>query len=345
MSSPEDQRLKTLVDLSTNFPSHARSLTRTSVPKELKKEVKKNSEIFLSSLNVQPNDAALFINGQFYDMDFTDIFTILDTLRSEEKVLGGLGGLGLSSEQIQHLMSLNLVNKQMTYGVDIRDSAVHWINDVGTGKPYKGWPGSVQELLRPTFPGMLRSIKKNFFNAVIMCDPAAAETKPLLRLLESFYVHRAPLRIGLLFSVGSDQEMTGENDAGVALVNAFNYIATNKDPYDALAFITDVYSKSDDDSESVELKDVRETFMDSYGADVKMDEVFGEDSEYDVGRSLSADFISRSGLGAELPQVLLNGVPMEQKYLTGEDFEEQLLTALMKETQVRLRLVNCEYQL
>ena len=90
-----------------------------------------------------------------------------------------------------------------------------------------------------------------------------------------------------------------------------------------------------DDSEDVDLKDVRETFMDSYGADVKLDDVFGEESEYDVGRSLSADFISRSGLGEELPQVLMNGVPMEQKYLTGEDFEEQLLTALMKETQVR----------
>ena len=339
MSSPEDQRLNTLTDLSTNFPSHARSLTRTSVPKELKKEVKKNSEIFLSSLNIQPNDAALFINGQFFDMDFTDVFTILDTLRSEEKVLGGLGGLGLTSQQIQHLMGLNLVNKQLTYGVDIRDTAVHWVNDIETDKLYRGWPGTVQELLRPTFPGMLRSIKKNFFNVVMMCQPAKAATKPLLKLLESFYVHRAPVRIGLLFSVTTDMDSSGENDAGVALVNAFNYIATNKDPYDALAFITDVYSKSEDDSVDVELKDVKETFMDSYGADVKLEDVFGEDSEYDVGRTLSADFISRSGLGSELPQVLMNGVPMEQKYLTAEDFEESLLTALMKETQALQRSV------
>ena len=142
-----------------------------------------------------------------------------------------------------------------------------------------------------------------------------------------------------MFSVSTSMDKTGDNDAGVALVNAFNYIATNKEPYDALAFITDVYSKAEDDSEEVDLKDVRETFMDSYGADVKLEEVFGEESEYDVGRSLSADFLSRSGLGAELPQVLMNGVPMEQKYLTGEDFEEQLLTALMKETQTLQRAV------
>ena len=335
----QDTRLKTLIDLATNFPTHARSLTRTSVTKELKKEVKKNSEIFLSTLNIQPTDAALFVNGQYFDMDFTDMFTILDTLRSEEKVLGGLGSLGLTSKQIQYLMNLNLVNKQQAqYGVDIRDSAVHWVNDVEKGKLYKGWPDSVQELLRPTFPGMLRSIRKNFFNAVIMCDPAAASSRPLLKLLESFYVHRAPVRIGLVLSVDTSLDKTGDNDAGVALANAYNYIATNKDSYDALAFITDVYSKSEDDSEDVDLKDVRETFMDSYGADVKMDDVFGEDSEYDVGRSLSADFISRTGLG-DLPQVLMNGVPMEQKYLTGEDFEEQLLTVLMKETQTLQRSV------
>eukprot|EP00090_Calanus_glacialis_P019622 TRINITY_DN3011_c0_g1_i1.p1 TRINITY_DN3011_c0_g1~~TRINITY_DN3011_c0_g1_i1.p1 ORF type:complete len:1524 (+),score=468.92 TRINITY_DN3011_c0_g1_i1:46-4617(+) len=337
MASPAEERLKVMSDLASNFPSHARSLSKTTVPKDLKKEVKKNSEIFYSTINVQPNDAALFINGQHFDMDFTDIFTILDTLRSEERVLGGLGSLGLTAKQTQSLMTLDLGSKQQTYGVDVRDSAVHWINDIEKDKLYKGWPGTVQELLRPTFPGMLRSIKKNFFNIVVMCDPAKAASKPVLKLVESFYVHRAPTRIGLVFSVDTDLDKIGDNDAGVAIMNAFNYISTNKEPYDALAFITDVYSKGED-GEDVSLSEVRDTFMDSYGADVKMDDVFGEDSEYDVGRSLSEDFIIRSGLGS-LPQVLMNGVPFEQKHLTSEDFEEQLLTTIMKETQVLQRAV------
>eukprot|EP00092_Neocalanus_flemingeri_P004418 GFUD01004753.1.p1 GENE.GFUD01004753.1~~GFUD01004753.1.p1 ORF type:complete len:1525 (-),score=439.73 GFUD01004753.1:373-4947(-) len=337
MASPDDERLKVMSDLASNFPSHARSLSKTTVSKDLKKEVKKNSDIFYSSLNVQPNDAALFINGQYFDMDFTDIFTILDTLRSEERVLGGLGSLGLTAKQTQSLLTLDLGSKQQTYGVDVRDTAVHWINDIEKDKLYKGWPGSVQELLRPTFPGMLRSIKKNFFNIVVMCDPAKAVSKPVLKLVESFYVHRAPTRIGLVFSVDTNLDKIGENDPGVAIANAFNYISTNKEPYDALAFITDVYSKGED-GEDVSLSDVRDTFMDSYGADVKMEDVFGEDSEYDVGRSLSEDFIIRSGLGS-LPQVLMNGVPFEQKYLTSEDFEEQLLTTIMKETQVLQRAV------
>ena len=36
----------------------------------------------------------------------------------------------------------------------------------------------------------------------------------------------------------------------------------------------------------------------------------------------------------------MNGVPMDQKSLTEEDFEEALLTSLMKETQV-LVVVEC----
>ena len=53
LGSPKDKQLKALIDLSQNFPSHARSLSKLSVTKELKKEVKKNQETFMMSMNVQ----------------------------------------------------------------------------------------------------------------------------------------------------------------------------------------------------------------------------------------------------------------------------------------------------
>jgi len=86
------------------------------------------------------------------------------------------------------------------------------------------------------------------------------------------------------------------------------------------------------------LKGIKEAFMEGYGSDVKMKDVFGEDSEYDVGRQLAAEFIQKTGL-LTVPQALMNGVPIEEKYLTEEDFEEQLLTILMKETQTIQRAV------
>jgi len=236
------------------------------------------------------------------------------------------------------LISLDLGGtKHQTYGVDIRDSAVHWVNNIEKDKLYKSWPASVQEMLRPTFPGMLRSIRKNFFNVVVMCDPTKPETRPILKLVESFYVHRAPTRIGIVFKVSTEVDVTGEEDPGVALNSAFNYIATNKAAYDALAFVTDLYSKLDS-ADTLTVKNIKENFLESYGSDVKLQDVFGEDSEYDVGRQLAAEFIDKTGL-TTFPQALMNGVPMDASQLTEEDFEEQLLSVLMKETQIIQRAV------
>lgn len=75
---------------------------------------------------------------------------------------------------------------------------------------------------------------------VILANPAKKEARPLLKLAESFYVHAAPLRMGLVFAVNPDQSVTGNMDAGVALLNAFNYVSEVKDAYSGLAFITDV---------------------------------------------------------------------------------------------------------
>ena len=49
--------------------------------KDLRKETKKNSDLFQQTLNLGKTDAALLINGLHFDMDFTDIFTILNTVR------------------------------------------------------------------------------------------------------------------------------------------------------------------------------------------------------------------------------------------------------------------------
>lgn len=41
-----------------------------------------------------------------------------------------------------------------------------WINDIENDPVYRSWPTGVQELLRATFPGVIRQIRRNFFNLV-----------------------------------------------------------------------------------------------------------------------------------------------------------------------------------
>ena len=91
---------------------------------------------------------------------------------------------------------------------------------------------------------MMRSVRKNFFNLVIICDPTKAKCRPLIKMLESFYLHRAPTRIGIIFAVNPDlDEATGQNDAGVAMLNAYNFVHDQSSSTDGLAFITSCYNK------------------------------------------------------------------------------------------------------
>ena len=142
-------------------------------------------------------------------------------------------------------------------------------------------------------------------------------------------MHRAPTRIGIVFTVNEDPAVSGLEDAGVAMLDAYNYIAEKKQPYDALAFLTDVYANVDD-SEEVTVKHVKDHFAKLHPT-ASVEDVFGEDSEFDVGRQLANDFLGRSGF-KETPQVLMNGVPFEQKSLNNEEFEEAMMMSIMRTT-------------
>ena len=51
-----------------------------------------------------------------------------------------------------------------------------------------------------------------------------------------------------------------------------------------MSFITDVYNKVGE--EEIDASTVHKYFMESFGADVKMKEVFDEDSSYDIGKNI-----------------------------------------------------------
>ena len=48
-----------------------------------------------AAFGLGPGDSALFINGLQADMDVYDVFTLLDTMKSEAKIMEGLYNLGV----------------------------------------------------------------------------------------------------------------------------------------------------------------------------------------------------------------------------------------------------------
>ena len=67
------------------------------VDDKMKREILKNQNTISQQMDVSPSDSALFINGLLLDMEYTTIFTLLDHIRSEDRVIGGLHKLGESS--------------------------------------------------------------------------------------------------------------------------------------------------------------------------------------------------------------------------------------------------------
>ncbi|XP_042221378.1 UDP-glucose:glycoprotein glucosyltransferase 1-like isoform X2 [Homarus americanus] len=339
MSAPQDQQLGLFVHTAQNFPMLARSLVRIKVDEKMKREILKNQNQMSQHMEVNPSDAALFINGMHLDMDFTNIFTLLDHIRSEERVMGGLHKLGVTGESLSTLLQLDVSESTQEYGIDIRDSAIMWMNNIETDKAYRKWPSTIGELLRPTYPGMLRSIKKNLHNLVIVADPVKSTTADLIRLVESFVTHSAPVRVGLVMSVNPEESLRGYDDAGLAMLCAFNYVAENMagredSNYKALQFLIEVYSSTQED---VTVTDVTNMFKSKYPS-IDLDDVFDEDSDYDVGRMLAQDFVEKAGI-TNLPQALMNGVPLPEKHLNVDEFEEVVLMEVMRATQSVQRAV------
>lgn len=64
------------------------------VKPERKKEIQKNQDKILMALNLPPTDTALFLNGMFFDMDVVDIFSVLETVRQEIRIMEGLYRIG-----------------------------------------------------------------------------------------------------------------------------------------------------------------------------------------------------------------------------------------------------------
>lgn len=325
-----EEALSILQFTAQNFPTQAKTLIHTPVSEDFKAEMKNNIEVLARNLNLQPPDAALFLNGMYFDADSLDVETLLDTLKSESSILDGLSRIGLKGPASGPLLALDFASQAKEFAIDVRDSSVIWINDLEADKEYKRWGGSVMDMLRPTFPGMMRSVRKNFFNLVMVFDPIKPEIRDLLRLTESFVANMAPVRLGLVFDTRAG---TGDLNNLYQTINcAFNYMHQKQGPREALSFLMDIYATTEK-ADDVTLETVRKVFTktNSKLSSDDVDDALGEDSDYDYGRQLTEEYIERLGV-KKLPQALLNGVLLNEKALNRDDFEELILTEIMQAT-------------
>lgn len=310
MGSSLDQRLKVLRDISQNIPMLARSLVKTSVKDELRSEIQHNQKKFQEE-QIDVGEAALFINGLQIQLDTLDAFSLEKLLLKEMTTMNELDQLGLEAEKAVDLLTLDVKPQSENFAVDTRSESVQWINNLEKDAQYQYWPSQLEEILRPTFPGMLRYIARNIFNVILCFDPTNDKGIKIFSQVQDFVSNSMPARFGVLFVSDGSPEDDGMNDAGVALVRAFSFIKAEKGTKEAFDFVTEVYRRSDQKAPSPAT--VTDLFKRWYGSE-DLKDAMAPNTDYDDLRKTSYRVFQRLGL-KHLPQILVNGMPLSNDEL------------------------------
>ncbi|XP_026484912.2 UDP-glucose:glycoprotein glucosyltransferase [Vanessa tameamea] len=331
-----DEALKVLTSIAQNFPMQTKSLIHVNVPRSFRDEVLYNQDIWASSLGLRAAEPLLLVSGAQYDAEEVDVLALLNALRDDIGPMNTLHALGLSKNFINKLMALD-VGETYTweeYGLDIRDTAITWLNDLESDERYRRWPSSFMELLRPTYPGMLRNFRRNIYNYVIVVDPTCPSSAPPLKLGETLLKHATPVRVGLVLAPPA-RAAARRAALALAVRAAFNYVAQEKNSNkEAFYFLTQLLQTAPEDG--VDIDHIKEHLKKYASFSANLDDIISEDSEYNFGNQLAEEFVSKLGTD-KYPQVLINGVPLWDDSATPvtssvELLEEALVTALSRHT-------------
>ncbi|EDL99288.1 UDP-glucose ceramide glucosyltransferase-like 1, isoform CRA_c [Rattus norvegicus] len=211
-----------------------------------------------------------------------------------------------------------------------------WVNNLEVDSRYNSWPSSLQELLRPTFPGVIRQIRKNLHNMVFIVDPVHETTAELVSIAEMFLSNHIPLRIGFIFVVNDSEDVDGMQDAGVAVLRAYNYVGQEVDGYHAFQTLTQIYNKVRT-GEKVKVEHVVSVLEKKYPY-VEVNSILGIDSAYDQNRKEARGYYEQTGVGP-LPVVLFNGMPFEKEQLDPDELETITMHKILETTTFFQRAV------
>ncbi|XP_016329532.1 UDP-glucose:glycoprotein glucosyltransferase 1-like [Sinocyclocheilus anshuiensis] len=305
LAAPSVDALNVMRDLSQNFPTKARSITKTVVNSEIRKEIEENQKHFKGTLGLQPGDSALFINGLHIDLDVQDIFSVFDVLRNEARVMEGLRSLLIDTPYIHDILKLNVQPSDSDYAVDIRNPAVNWMNNLETDGRYASWPSNVQELLRPTFPGVIRQIRKNFHNLVMILDPTHENMAELISVAEMFYSNNIPLRS---HGAPAGKQVQIWSVSCAILTPSFNFFS------------------------------ISQGVLEKRYPYVEISSILGPDSAYDNNRKEGKAYYEQTGVGP-LPVVLYNGMPLQREQLDPDELETVVMHKILETTSFFQRTV------
>lgn len=226
--------LDTLLKLSQDFPKHSSAIAAHGVSEEFLKEHKENREAILpAGYNI------LWINGVQVMPRDVDAFALPEHLRRERQIINGVRKLGFSAPEAIGVLSNSAIARAKDNDdpqrYDWRDTTeggkvIMFLNNLEKDKRYAEWPASLRavsgqadrrgftstnifQLLQPTYPGTLPSVKRDIQNVVIPLDLTnALDTALVVETLQNMVKRKLALRWGI---VPSTKNIRAERQAHV----------------------------------------------------------------------------------------------------------------------------------
>jgi UDP-glucose:glycoprotein glucosyltransferase len=197
-----DSPFETLVKLTQDFPKYSTSLGAHNVSAEFAAEHQGNRKVLAPE-----GTNMLWMNGvQLIDRQIQP-FDLVNLLKRERKLMGGVSDLGLTGEQAISLLGHTEVAKARTGNeeprrFDWRDEiedgrVIVWLNNIEKDKRYKDFAPSIWGLVQHFGQG-LPQVRKDLFNLVVPVDLTKPEDVKIITQLLAFVKRLIPIRFGLV---------------------------------------------------------------------------------------------------------------------------------------------------
>ncbi|TPX66082.1 hypothetical protein SpCBS45565_g04732 [Spizellomyces sp. 'palustris'] len=235
--------LRALVDVSQNFPKFAHLLKGVQV------EAAIESDLLYNRAYLAARRHGLWVNGIELDPDRIDIFSLQRTLRIEVSRVASLTALNLTTDQAVELLTTPISEKSgsdLEWGetFDVRSDLVVWWNNLEKDSRYKYWPASITEVVRPSYPGQLKYLRKNLMSSVLNLDLANPSHLQIMTQVFAFVEREVPLRFGVLPLV----DIQHHDSASSQAAGAFYHLQKHAKLKDAKNFIQALHEASADET-------------------------------------------------------------------------------------------------
>ncbi|CAG8443499.1 5466_t:CDS:10 [Acaulospora colombiana] len=192
--------LKTLTQLSQNFPKYSHSISQIPLNSSLEEEIMTNHHVRLDT-------NSFWLNGLVINPESADPFSLLKLLRRERQTVLSLKSLGLNSHQAIDLLSSPIISQAQSP----QDSS-RGVFDVRDNSPKKNVVVELVlmkfvQILRPVFPGQMRYLRKNLFSTLFVMDlSTTGSLKIIAEQINMFLSRDIPIRFGLIPLFSEDHQ-------------------------------------------------------------------------------------------------------------------------------------------